>query len=189
MEKHARYALYHPFAEAISSIICDMPSKILSAVAFNIPLYFMSDLRRDAGNVFTYLLFSFTCTITMSMIFRTIAQTTRTIQQALTPSALFVLALVIYTGYIVPTSSMQDWLRWINYLDPIAYGYESLVVNEFHGRRFPCAQFVPVGPAYQNATGQERTCSAAGALPGSDFVDGDFYINASFGYYRSHLWR
>jgi ABC-type multidrug transport system permease subunit len=166
-----------------------LPSKILSAVAFNMPLYLMANLRREAGPFFKFLLFGFACTLAMSMIFRTIGQTTRTIHQALTPSAFLVLALVIYTGYIVPVTEMQGWLRWINYLDPIAYGYESMMINEFHGRQFPCAQFVPMGPTYQNITAAERACSASGALPGSNHVDGGYYIDAVFEYRHSHLWR
>jgi ATP-binding cassette subfamily G (WHITE) protein 2 (PDR) len=189
VEKHAKYALYHPFSEAASSMICDLPSKILSAVMFNVPLYFMANLRREAGAFFTFLLFGFTCTLTMSSIFRTIGQSSRTIPQALTPTAMFILILVIYTGFVLPPSAMQNWLRWINYLDPVAYAYESLVVNEFHNRRFPCTQFIPMGPAYQNATGLETTCASPGALPGEDFVNGDIYVDESFGYQYSHMWR
>lgn len=84
---------------------------------------------------------------------------------------------------------MQGWLRWINYLDPIAYAYESLVANEFSGRQFQCTQFVPRGSMYVNSTALQRTCSVAGALPGDDFINGDVYINASFEYYHSHIWR
>ncbi|KAI2776680.1 ABC-2 type transporter-domain-containing protein [Daldinia loculata] len=189
VEKQSRYALYHPFAEAVASIICNLPTKVLSAVCFNIPLYFMAQLRQEAGSFFIFLLFGFTCTFTMSMILRTIAQTTRTVQQAVTPAAIFILGLVIYTGFILPTRNMQGWLRWINYLDPIAYAYESLVANEFSNRQFPCAQFVPMGPSYANVTPSERTCSVPGALPGQDFVSGDTFINGNFGFYQSHIWR
>ncbi|KAF7532185.1 hypothetical protein G7054_g8168 [Neopestalotiopsis clavispora] len=189
VEKQARYASYHPFAEAISSVVCDLPSKVLSTIAFNVPLYFMANLRREAGAFFVYLLFGFTCTLTMSMILRTIGQTSRTVQQALTPAAMFILGLVIYTGFVLPTQTMQGWLRWINYLDPIAYAFESLVANEFSGRQFPCASFVPMGPSYMTSTASQRACSVAGAMPGADFVDGDLYMNANFGYYKSHIWR
>lgn len=149
----------------------------------------MAQLRQEAGSFFIFLLFGFTCTFTMSMILRTIAQTTRTVQQAVTPAAIFILGLVIYTGFILPTRSMQGWLRWINCLDPIAYAYESLVANEFSNRQFPCAQFVPMGPSYANVTPLERACSVAGALPGQDFVSGDTFINGNFGFYQSHIWR
>ncbi|KAI1657702.1 ABC-2 type transporter-domain-containing protein [Daldinia decipiens] len=56
----------------------------------------------------------------MSMILGIIAQRTRIIQQAVTPAAIFIRGLVIYTGFTLPTRSMQGWPHWINYLDPIA---------------------------------------------------------------------
>jgi ABC-type multidrug transport system permease subunit len=170
-------------------MICDLPCKIISTLCFNIPVYFMSDLRQEGGAFFTFLLFCFTCTLTMSCIFRTIGQSSRTIAQALTPSALFVLVLAIYTGFIIPTSAMQGWLRWINYLTPIAYAYESLVVNEFHNRNFPCTQFLPTGPGYENLMDSQRVCATPGSLPGQDYLAGDLYISGSFGYEHSHLWR
>lgn len=155
-------------------------------MAFNVPLYFMARLRQEADAFFIFLLFGFTCTLTMSMILRSIGQSSKTIHQALTPAALFILSLVTYTGFILPTRDMQGWLRWVNYINPIAYAYESLVANEFRGRQFPCVQYVP---AYPDASPEERTCSVPGAAPGADFVDGDFYIDANFGYKESHMWR
>ncbi|KAJ6008160.1 hypothetical protein N7540_012136 [Penicillium herquei] len=189
VEKHATYAFYHPLSEALASMICDLPTKLLSTVAFNIPLYYMANLRKESGHVATYLLFAFASTLTMSMIFRTIGQLTRTIAEALTPAALFVIGLVVYTGYILPTRNMQGWLRWINYINPLAYSYEALVVNEFHGREFACASFVPSGPSYLNITSSEQTCSVAGASSGSSVVGGDLYVQESYGYYYSHVWR
>ncbi|RFU28656.1 hypothetical protein B7463_g7693, partial [Scytalidium lignicola] len=129
------------------------------------------------------------CTLAMSMIFRTIGQTSRTLSQAMTPLAIFLLGLVIYAGYVLPIPSMQGWLRWINYINPISYAFESIMVNEYHHRRFPCVQFIPAGPPYANATGLERTCITPGALPGTDYVDGDIYVGANYGYYYSHIWR
>ncbi|EFX06115.1 ABC transporter [Grosmannia clavigera kw1407] len=186
VEKHARYALYTPSAEAVSSAFCELPSKIFSAIAFNIPLYFMADLRHGAGHFFFFLLFAFTCTLTMSFILRTIGQASRTVQEALTPAAVFIISLVIYTGFVIPVKSMQGWMRWINYLNPIAYAYESLLVNELSGRNFPCASFVP---AYPNLSSSEHTCSTAGAAPGADFVVGDTILNSSYEYYHAHKWR
>lgn len=189
MEKHASFAFVHPFSEAIASMICELPSKIICTIVFNVPLYFMVYLRREAGNFFIYLLFAFCCTLSMSMIFRTIGQLSRTLSQAMAPIAFFILGLIVYTGFILPIRSMQGWLRWLNYLNPVAYAFEALMANEFHGRDFPCVQFIPAGPAYENATGAERTCSVAGGLPGSNYILGDTYINATYQYYHSHVWR
>ncbi|KAL4737919.1 ABC-2 type transporter-domain-containing protein [Aspergillus similis] len=189
VEKQAAYAFTHPLSEAISSMLCDLPTKILSSLALNIPLYFMANLHQSAGAFFIFLLFGFTSTLTMSSIFRTIGQSTRKIAQALTPASLFVIGLVVYAGFVLPTRDMQGWLRWINYINPLAYAYESLVANEMRGRKFDCTSFVPSGPGYENVQADEQTCNVAGAISGQSYVSGDAYAIASYEYYYSHVWR
>lgn len=105
------------------------------------------------------------------------------------PSAIFILALVIYTGFTIPTRDMVPWFRWLNYINPVAYGFEALMINEFHGRQIPCSQFVPAGPSYSNILPDQRICSAKGAEAGANFLDGDTYLRISYGYEYSHLWR
>ena len=193
VEKHARMALYHPFAEAISSMICDLPSKILTSLSFTLILYFMTNLRRTPAAYFTFLLFTFTCSLAMSMIFRTIGATSRTISQAMAPSAIIMLGLVIYTGFVIPTRDMKGWFRWVGYINPIAYAFESLMVNEFDGREWPCSQagFVPQGPGYEAAGpgSTERVCFVTGARKGRDVVDGADYLRESFEYSKENMWR
>jgi ABC-type multidrug transport system permease subunit/ABC-type multidrug transport system ATPase subunit len=191
VEKHDRYALYHPSAEAVASMLCDMPYKVANTIVFNITLYFMSNLRREAGAFFFFLLISFFTVMTMSMMFRTIASSSRTLSQAMVPAAVIILALVIFTGFVIPIDYMLGWCRWINYLDPLAYAFESLMVNEFHGRTFECSQYVPSRsfPGYQNVGSANRVCSAIGSVAGLDVVNGDDYINSGFRYYHAHKWR
>jgi len=64
------------------------------------------------------------------MIFRSIGSLSRSLAQALAPAAVFILALIIYTGFTIPTRDMHPWFRWINYLDPVAYAFEALMINE-----------------------------------------------------------
>ncbi|KIW10651.1 hypothetical protein PV08_11615 [Exophiala spinifera] len=188
VEKHARYALYHPSAEAFASMLTDMPYKIFNTLTFNITLYFLTNLRREAGAFFFFLLISFFLTLVMSMLFRTIASVSRTLSQALAPAAILILAIVIYTGFAIPVNYMLGWARWINYLDPVAYGFEALMINEFHGQRYDCATYVPSGSGYGEGIAH-RVCSAVGSVPGQTFVDGDVYINSAYKYYASHKWR
>lgn len=63
------------------------------------------------------------------------------------------------------------------------------MVNEFSDRRFPCARFVPAGPMYRDVPLQYKICSVNGADAGERTVSGDAYINTTFEYYESHLWR
>jgi ATP-binding cassette subfamily G (WHITE) protein 2 (PDR) len=77
-------------------------------------------------------------------------------------------------------------MRWIN---PISYGFESVMVNEFNGRDFPCASFVPSGPGYEDILADQRACAVRGSVPGADSVSGTAYIRTSFGYENANKWR
>jgi ATP-binding cassette subfamily G (WHITE) protein 2 (PDR) len=46
------------------------------------------------------------------------------------PAAVVILALIIYTGFAIPITNMHPWFRWINYLDPVSYAFEALMINE-----------------------------------------------------------
>lgn len=189
VEKHKKYALYHPSAEGLSSMLVDLPAKVVTAIVFNLILYFMTGLRRTPGAFFTFFLFSFTTTLVMSNLFRFIGSLSRTQAQAMVPAGIFMLALMIYTGFTIPISSMHPWFRWINYINPIAYAFESLMVNEFSDRQWACSDFVPSGPQYNNLPSQSFICAANGAITGQDGVSGNAYLAATYQYYRSHLWR
>lgn len=189
VEKQSRYAFYHPFAEAVASMLCDTPYKLINSFTFNLPLYFMTNLRRDAGAFFTFWIFSVVTTFTMSMIFRTIASTSRSLSQALVPAAILILGMVIYTGFTIPTRNMLGWSRWMNYINPIAYSFESFMVNEFHGRQFDCAGIIPSQGEYDNISMQYRICSTVGAESGSSIVDGGKFVELSYNYTKGHLWR
>ncbi|KAK4946494.1 Multidrug resistance protein [Elasticomyces elasticus] len=107
----------------------------------------------------------------MSMIFRTIASMSRTLAQTMAPAAILMLAIIIYTGFAIPTTYIPGWSRWNSYIDPIAYGFEALMINEFHNRNFACSLYVPAGPGYDMVAPANRVCHAVGSTPGSGVVN------------------
>lgn len=70
VEKQSRYAFYHPSAESYASVLVDLPMKIAGAISFNLVFYFMTNLNREPGNFFFYLLVVFLIVLAMSGIFR-----------------------------------------------------------------------------------------------------------------------
>lgn len=189
VEKHARYALYHPSAEALSAMIMDLPYKTVNAILLNVILYFMGNLRREPGPFFFFLFVSFTMTLTMSMMFRLIGSVTKSVQQALAPASVILLAIALYTGFAIPPQYMKDWLGWIRWINPIYYGLESLMLNEFVGRDFVCSTFVPSGTGYDSVAPSQRVCNTAGSVPGQDFVSGTTYLGTSYGFKNKNRWR
>lgn len=75
------------------------------------------------------------------------------------------------------------------YLTPVIYGFEAIVVTEFGDMAFDCVDsaIVPSGPAYQDTALQ--TCAYAGAQPGQAFINGADYYNSYYGFNSNHLWR
>ncbi|KAF1948168.1 putative ABC transporter [Byssothecium circinans] len=189
VEKHRAYAFYAPSAEALASALTDLPYKIINTIIFSTILYFMTNLRRGAGAYFFFLLLSFCLTMTMSMIFRTIAAGSRSIAEALAPSSLLMLGLIMYTGFVIPPTKMPGWSRWLQHVNPIAYGFESLVVNEFAGQEYTCSSYVPSGMNYVDVAADQRVCATIGSVQGKASVSGSAYISESFSYSPQHKWR
>jgi ATP-binding cassette subfamily G (WHITE) protein 2 (PDR) len=121
VEKHASYAFYHPSTEAIAGIVSDIPVKFALAVAFNVILYFLAGLRREPSQFFIYFLITFMIMFVMSAVFRTMAAVTKTISQAMGLAGILILVLVVYTGFVVPTSYMKVWFKWIHYLSKLSF--------------------------------------------------------------------
>jgi ATP-binding cassette subfamily G (WHITE) protein 2 (PDR) len=123
-------------------VLSNIVVKVITLVPFSIVIYFLSNLRAEPGPFFIFFLFNFVAALTMSIIFRTVAASTKTLPQAHTLAGVIVLAVIIYTGYIIPRPSMHPWFKWISWINPVAYSFESLLLNEMHHRKFPCARYV-----------------------------------------------
>lgn len=106
MAKHVTFAFYHAFCEALAGILADIPVKFIVAVAFNVVIYFLGGLRIAADAFFIFFLFTFITMLAMSAMFRTLAAATRAIAQALALAGVLVLAIVIYTGFMIQKSYM-----------------------------------------------------------------------------------
>ncbi|CAI5758794.1 unnamed protein product [Candida verbasci] len=189
VEKHKKYALYRPSADALASIVTELPVKFLMSMSFNFVFYFMVNFRREPGRFFFYWLMCGWCTLVMSHLFRSLGAVSTSIAGAMTPATVLLLAMVIYTGFVIPVPYLLGWSRWINYINPVGYVFESLMDNEFYDREFQCASFIPSGPGFENVSVDNRVCSVVGAVPGSNVVKGTDYLRLSFDYYNSHKWR
>ncbi|KAJ7762052.1 pleiotropic drug resistance ABC transporter [Mycena maculata] len=186
--RQSKAALYHPFVEAIALTLVDLPITFTTTAVFSILLYFIVGLQRTAAQFFIFYLFLFTMAVTMKAFFRAIAAAFNSPATAQSVAGIVLLMLVIYTGYTIPKPSMIGALRWITYINPLRYGFESVVSNEFHTLNGSCASLVPQGPGYENVSLANQVCATVGSVAGQNFVDGNKFIAASYGYSYSHEW-
>ena len=189
LAKHKGLALYSPSAWNIAQIAADLPFLIFQVSIFSIILYFMVGLKVSAAAFFTYWIVVFSTTMCMTAFFRAIGAAFSSFDAASKVSGFGMVAMFTYTGYMIPKTSIHPWFVWIYWIDPLAYAFQSLMDNEFHGQIIPCVNnnLIPNGPTYNNIAHQ--ACSGVGgAGRGQTLVTGDQYLG-SLAYSHSHLWR
>ncbi|KAG2073832.1 hypothetical protein BDR04DRAFT_1178890 [Suillus decipiens] len=187
--RHHKSAMYYPFIEAFAHTMVDIPITFISQVLFCIILYFMVDLQRTASQFFIFFLVVFTMAVTMKAFFRMLAASFKDESGATSIAGIFVLLVTLYTGYTIPRASIPGALRWISWLNPLRYGFEAILTNEFYTLNATCTSLVPQGPGYENITLANQVCTTVGSVPDMITVDGSKFVSLSFGYEHSYLWR
>ncbi|KAL8814211.1 MAG: hypothetical protein Q9223_006549 [Gallowayella weberi] len=188
MLKHKAFSFYRPSAYAIAQTVVDLPLVLVQVLLFDIVVYFMSGLARTPSQFFISLLILFMQTLSMYSFFRAIGALVVSLDVATRITGVAVQALIVYTGYLIPPQKMHPWFKWLIWINPVQYGFEALMANEFYNLNIQCVppNLVPQGP---NASAQYQSCTLAGSRPGSTTVQGSDYIKTAFTYERAHLWR
>lgn len=185
--KHKSFAMYRPSAFAIAQICVDIPLLIVQVLLFSVVLYFMSGLQRTFAKWLLFVVILFLCALCMTAFFRMWAAVSATFDAASSKSGLILLALILYSGYMIPYQSMHPWFIWIFWINPLAYGFKALISNEMRGLQFDCAgpAMVPRGPTYTDL--RYQVCTLAGSKPGTTLVDGSDYLYAGYRYKTSEM--
>ncbi|OCL11732.1 hypothetical protein AOQ84DRAFT_386625 [Glonium stellatum] len=186
--KHKSFSFYRPSAYAIAQTVVDCPLVLVQVIIFDVVVYFMANLQRTASQFFISLLFLWILTMTMYAFFRSIGALVGSLDVATRITGVAIQALVVYTGYLIPPRKMHPWFSWIRWINPVQYGFEALLSNEFYNLELEC---VPpyIVPMVANASPRYQSCSIQGSTPGSLIVNGANYIEVAYSYSRSHLWR
>lgn len=190
LAKHRSFALYNPAAVVIAQVVADLPIMLFQVSHFGLILYFMVGLKMTAGAFFTYLVINYTAALSMTSFFRFIGAAFPTFDAATKVSGLSTVALFVYMGYMIVKPEMHPWLSWIFWINPMAYAFDALLSNEFHGQNIPCVgpYLVPNGPGYTEGQGGQACAGVGGAPPRATSVTGEQYLEyMSFGH--SHIWR
>ncbi|PHH61101.1 hypothetical protein CDD81_763 [Ophiocordyceps australis] len=188
--KHKSFAYFHPAAFCIAQIAADIPVILFQVSIFSLILYFMVGLTSSASAFFTFWIIIIATTMCMTALFRAIGASFSTFDGASKVSGFIIAASFMYTGYMIQKPHMHPWFVWLFWIDPLAYAFDALLSNEFHGKVIPCVgnNLIPNGPGF-GGPGQQASCAGVGgAVSGQTFIEGDRYL-ASLSYNHAHVWR
>lgn len=183
-----RSSFYRPAAYAIAQTVVDAPLVLVQVLIFDLVVYFMSNLSRTPSQFFISVLVLWIVTMNMYSFFRAIGSLVKSLDVATRITGVAIQALIVYTGYLIPPQKMRPWFKWLIWINPVQYGFEALMANEFTGLDIECVSpsLVPQGPG---SLPQYQSCTLQGSQPGQVFVKGEDYIRIAFTYERAHLWR
>ncbi len=189
--RHKDYAFYRPSAVTLARVVADFPLILGNVIPFAIIMYFLTNLAHDVSKFFIYFLFVYVTTICITALYRMFASLSPTIDDAVRFSGTALNLLIVYTGYAIPKPQLLQqkiWFGWLYWANPISYSFEAVLANEFHDRVIECSpeQLVPQGPG---VLPQYQGCATNGASLGSTSLTGEQYLNTTYAYSRSNLWR
>lgn len=187
--RQARFAMLHASADALANSIIDIPLRMITGAPFSIIIYFLTGLYYSADNFFIFFGTVNLVTYAMVTFFRAAAAAFRSQAVATMIAGLTIIDVALYAGYIIPRPSMVVWWKWLSYCNPIAFGFEILITNEFRKLNVACAQVVPAGPGFENVATANQVCLVPGGGPGQLTISGSDYAAANFGYYFSNSGR
>ncbi|KAL7902435.1 ABC-2 type transporter domain-containing protein [Trichoderma sp. TUCIM 5745] len=190
LAKHRSFALYDPAAICIAQVAADLPILLFQVSHFGLILYFMVGLKMSAAAFFTYLATNYITALSMTALYRLIGAAFPTFDAATKVSGLSTVSLFVYMGYMIIKPQMHPWLGWIFWINPMAYGFEALLGNEFHDQDIPCVgpNLIPNGLGYTEGAGGQACAGVGGALPGATSLTGDDYL-AHMSFSHGHIWR
>ncbi|QID82919.1 ATP-binding cassette multidrug transporter pdr12 [Saccharomyces pastorianus] len=162
--KHKSYSMYHLSAESLQEIITEFPTKFVAIVILCLITYWIPFMKYEAGAFFQYILYLLTVQQCTSFIFKFVATMSKSGVDAHAVGGLWVLMLCVYAGFVLPIGEMHHWIRWLHFINPLTYAFESLVSTEFHHREMLCSALVPSGPGYEGISIANQVCDAAGAV-------------------------
>jgi len=189
--RQKEYAFYRPSAVVLARVLVDLPVLLPQVIVFVVVMYFMTGLIVDVSAFFIYMLFVYTTTICITALYRMFASLSPTIDDAVRFSGIALNLLIIYTGYVIPKPQLTGdyiWFGWLYYINPLSYSFEAVLTNEFSSRNIDCSpsQLVPQGPGADPA---HQGCALTGSGVNQRVVPGAQFLESSYTYTRSHLWR
>ncbi|ROT37107.1 ABC-2 type transporter [Sodiomyces alkalinus F11] len=189
--RQTAFAFYRPSAVVLARAILDIPVVFLLVVALVVPFYFLSRFDLDAGKFWIHFLFVYVLSYTVTAMYRLLAAFSSTVDDAIRFVGVLIIVFFIFMGFFIPRNQLitnVPWFGWITYVNPMAFGFEAIITNEFDGLNMTCseANLVPRGPG---AEAGYQGCSLPGSQVGSTNIDGAAYLDATYSFLRSNLWR
>ncbi|KAK8675956.1 hypothetical protein V6N13_034014 [Hibiscus sabdariffa] len=134
--KQRELCFYPAWAYAIPAAILKVPISLLASFIWTAMTYYVIGYSSEVGRFFRQFLVNFGVHLASISMFRCIASVCQTIVASTTVTSFAIIFVLLFGGFIIPSSSLPSWLGWGFWLSPVTYGEIGLSLNEFLAPRW-----------------------------------------------------
>lgn len=101
IQKHKTFGFHRPSAMVLARALTDIPILIFQCFCTTIIIYFMGNLRRDAGAFFIFYLYTFLSAYNLTALYRLLSAFSPTYNEANRFSVLALNVVLVFVGYVI----------------------------------------------------------------------------------------
>mmetsp|Transcript_1994 Transcript_1994/g.5290 ORF Transcript_1994/g.5290 Transcript_1994/m.5290 type:complete len:1447 (-) Transcript_1994:184-4524(-) len=146
--KQTAAGMYQPGPFVFSSTFVDAILLFFRVLAFSVCVYFLCGFNRSATRFMRFVLVMWLANLSIDSFIRVLS--TLFEQDVTTGCAgACIVVFVIFSGYLIPRSSVPPWFIWAYWISPMRYAFEAIAINEFYGLVFSCTpeELLPPDPS------------------------------------------
>jgi ABC-type multidrug transport system permease subunit len=136
--KHQDALFYPTSAFVLSQTIVLYPLQIVECFLFDSLMYWIAGCASDenGSRFFTFILLTLVFAINIAQFFRLIATVMPDVGSAGSMCGVFVILMVLFSGFIQPFSEISYGWVWFYYINPIAWVLQAVTINEFLSAKY-----------------------------------------------------
>ena len=174
--KHRDAALYTGTHFAVAETLTLLPFNCFDALVFGNMLYWMCGMAPDLEAWAIFMALAIMYAVCMNQHAAAFAYALPNESASFTAAVMFILLYMVFAGAIATPDVIPGWLKWMYWINPQAWCYQALAINEFRSSKYDGVM----------VDGQ-RVCNYGGQqIPGRC---GDFFLeNRQFKTTDFYLW-
>ncbi|KAL5700491.1 drug-responsive transcription factor pdr3 [Ranunculus cassubicifolius] len=130
------FFLYPAWAYAIPSTIIRIPFAVLESFMWTALTYYVIGYSPEPERFFKQFLLLFSLYQATTSLFRFLASASKNPVAAVSFGMSSLLAMFLFSGFILPRPSLPSWLKWAFWISPLTYAEIGISINEFEAPRW-----------------------------------------------------
>jgi ABC-type multidrug transport system ATPase subunit/ABC-type multidrug transport system permease subunit len=139
--RQRRANLYRSSSFVLASTLSHIPVALFETLVFGSLVYWLCGFVPDAELFVRYEAIVFLSSLAFGAWYFLLVALTPNMNVAMPMAMLSVLFFVMFSGFAIPKDQIPDYLIWLYWASPVAWGIRGLAVNQFRASRFDVCSY------------------------------------------------